>query len=149
MLIKFICILVLLETLAYANKPELFLLKTYKVGQNISGMLMSEKLDGVRAFWDGRQLISRSGKIFHPPRWFTHNFPPFELDGELWTKRSDFESVVSIVNKKKPHEGWKNIRYKIFEVPHAKDGLLKRLEVIQKYLIDYPKTYIDVIRQTV
>ena len=31
---------------------------------------MSEKLDGVRAFWDGKELISRTGDVFHAPAWF-------------------------------------------------------------------------------
>ncbi len=64
--------------------PNLLLLKHYEPGQNINGWLMSEKLDGVRAYWNGRQLLSRSGKSFAVPNWFIKNFPPFELDGELW-----------------------------------------------------------------
>ena len=52
---------------------------------------MSEKLDGIRAYWDGTHLISRGGKIIHAPEWFTKNYPLFEIDGELWTKREDFD----------------------------------------------------------
>jgi len=47
---------------------------------------MSEKLDGIRAYWNGTHLISRDGKIIYAPKWFTKNYPPFEIDGELWTK---------------------------------------------------------------
>ena len=52
---------------------------------------MSEKLYGIRAYWDGTHLISRGGKIIHVPKWFTKNYPLFEIDGELWTKREDFD----------------------------------------------------------
>ena len=36
---------------------------------------MSEKLDGVRAYWDGRQLVSRQGYAFTTPKGFTAQFP--------------------------------------------------------------------------
>ena len=52
---------------------------------------MSEKLDGIRAYWDGVRLVSRGGKVIYAP--------PFALDGELWTKRSDFENISSIVRQ--------------------------------------------------
>jgi DNA ligase-1 len=40
------------------------LLKVYK-DQNISGWVVSEKLDGIRGYWDGKKLISRGSKIIH------------------------------------------------------------------------------------
>ncbi len=110
---------------------------------------MSEKLDGVRGYWNGKELVSRSGKAFAVPDWFTKNFPPFEIDGELWTKRGDFEHISSIVNKKKPHDGWKEIRYNIFEVPHQKGGLLVRLSVLEKWLAKHHSKFIKIIPQKV
>ena len=41
-------------------KFELLKLSEYK-GQNVGGWLASENLDGVRAYWDGRNLRSRNG----------------------------------------------------------------------------------------
>jgi len=113
-------------------KPELLLLETYK-DQNISGWLMSEKLDGIRAYWDGEKLISRGGKVFAAPKWFTKDFPSFKLDGELWSKRGDFETIQSIVMQKEPHEGWKKLTYNIFEVPEAKGTLNERLSLVKPY----------------
>jgi len=56
-----------------------------------SGYYMSEKLDGVRCYWNGKQLCSRNGKAFYPPKYFIEALPKdFELDGELWTTRDDF-----------------------------------------------------------
>jgi len=116
-----------------AEKPDLLLLKTYK-DQNITGWVMSEKLDGIRAYWDGKYLISRGGKIIHAPKWFTKSYPPFEIDGELWTKRGDFEHISSIVRDKIPTQEWEEIRHYIFEVPNSKGGLLERLQRLKPYV---------------
>ncbi len=117
----------LLPFLLLAEKPKLLLLKTYK-DQNISGWVMSEKLDGIRAYWDGRKLISRGGKVMHAPKYFTKDFPPFAIDGELWTKRSDFSHISSIVRDKVPSDEWRQVTYNIFEVPNATGGLFERLK---------------------
>jgi DNA ligase-1 len=124
--------LLFLPLFLFAQKPQLLLLKTYK-DQNVSGWVMSEKLDGVRAYWDGKNLISRGGKIIHAPKWFTKNHPPFPIDGELWSKRGDFENISSIVRDKEPSEEWRQIKHYIFEVPNAKGGLFERLEKVRAY----------------
>ena len=116
----------------FAQKPKLLLLKVYK-DQNISGWVMSEKLDGIRAYWNGKNLISRGGKIIHAPKWFTKDYPPFEIDGELWSKRGDFENISSIVRDKTPSQKWHEIKHYIFEVPHAKGGLFERLAKVKPY----------------
>ena len=65
-----------------------------------AGWYMSEKLDGVRCYWDGKNLYSRAGNKFYPPPYFIKDFPKdFELDGELWTGRDDFQKCVSIVKR--------------------------------------------------
>lgn len=94
---------------------------------------MSEKLDGIRAYWDGKNLISRGGKIIHTPKWFIKDYPPFEIDGELWTKRGDFENISSIVRDKRPGKGWEKIKHYIFEVPHTNGGLFERLKKLEPY----------------
>ena len=94
---NFLTVLIL-PVYLFASKPDLLLLKVYK-DQNITGWVMSEKLDGIRAYWDGKNLISRGGNIIYAPKWFTKDYPSFELDGELWTKRKDFENISSIVRQ--------------------------------------------------
>jgi DNA ligase-1 len=131
----------------YASKPELLLLKTYDENAQVDGWLMSEKLDGIRAYWDGKKLLSRNGKEFAVPSWFMQNFPPFAIDGELWSKRGDFEHISSITSKKEPHDGWRELTYNIFEVPHQSGGLLHRLEVLREYLTKNPTPYINIIQQ--
>ncbi len=132
---------------AYAQKPDVFLLKTYDGTQDVVGWVMSEKLDGMRGIWDGEQLLSRNGNVLHAPEWFTRDFPPFEMDGELWTGRADFENIVSIVRRQNPDERWARVRYRIFEVPHQAGGLLERLAVLADYLEQHPNDYLQIIPQ--
>ncbi len=128
--------LLALFALLYADKPNLLLLEKYSDDINVTKWYMSEKLDGIRAFWDGEKFISRSGNIINHPKFFIKDFPKHKLDGELWTKRNDFSNIVSIVNKDKPHDGWKEITYNVFEVPESKGTLLNRLKNVKetKYL---------------
>ncbi len=128
--------------LLFASKPQLLLLKTYK-DQNISGWVMSEKLDGIRAYWNGKNLISRGGKIINAPQYFTKDYPPFEIDGELWSKRKDFENISSIVRNKIPSKRWSEIKHYIFEVPNAKGTLFQRLKKVKPY----ENSYIKILKQ--
>jgi len=132
----------------YGEAPKLFSLKVYRDDLNVTGWVMSEKLDGVRAYWDGKQLISRSGRIFNPPRSFTQGFPSFALDGEIWSRRGEFEHIVSIVNTKDSKEGWNELTYNIFEVPHQKGGLLQRLNVLEAYLETHLAEKLHILKQT-
>ncbi len=130
-----------------SDKAALLLLEPRHSEQGGNGWLMSEKLDGVRAYWDGKQLMSRNGKAFAAPDWFVRDFPPFELDGELWLGRNAFAETVSITNKKSPHTAWKNLHYQVFEVPNQPGGLLQRLAVLQRYLSASSSSVIQIIQQ--
>ncbi len=71
---------------------ELMLAKSYEPEKvDPKGWLMSEKLDGVRCYWNGDEMYSRNGLLFYPPDFFKNSLPKnLALDGELWTKRDDF-----------------------------------------------------------
>ena len=82
------------------------------------GWLVSEKYDGVRAWWDGRDLRFRSGLPIAAPAWFTAQLPALPLDGELWLGRRRFEAVSAAVRRQAPLEAeWRQIRYMLFEAP--------------------------------
>lgn len=144
--IKFSLICWLLLQTAFA-KPDLFLLKTYDDNKSVVGWVMSEKLDGVRGFWDGEKLITRSGNLIHAPSWFIKNYPPYAIDGELWTKRGDFENISSIVRTRNADQRWRQITHQIFEVPNQSGGLLDRLAILKTYLVANPNTPIRIIPQ--
>ena len=120
-------------------KFELLKLSEYK-GQNVGGWLASEKLDGVRAYWDGRNLLSRNGKILAAPEGWSAHFPPFALDGELYTAQGEFEKIQSIVMDKMPSAtAWSEIKFYVFDVPEAGGGLLERLSELEKFIAKNPQ----------
>ena len=100
-----------------------------------TGWLISEKLDGVRCYWDGTAMYTRNGNPFYPPDWFMEGLPKdLNLDGELWTGRADFQKIVSIVRRQDQNEEWKNIKYMIFDAPQAKGTFKQRIERIKNVL---------------
>lgn len=124
---------------AKKDKFELLKLSEYK-GQNVSGWLASEKLDGVRAYWDGRNLLSRNGKILAAPVGWSAHFPPFALDGELYTVRGEFEKIQSTVMDKTPSvAAWSEIKFYVFDVPEASGGLLDRLGELENFILKNPQ----------
>lgn len=142
----FALLCLLLPCIVQAAKPDLLLAQEYQ-GQNIQGWAMSEKLDGVRAYWNGKQLISRQGNVFTPPAGFTHNFPPFALDGELYIGRGQFEAVSAAVRS--AGHSWQGIKLHVFDVPSAQGTLYQRLDKAKQHLAKYPQARFVVIPQIV
>lgn len=92
-----------------------------------TGFLVSEKLDGVRAFWDGRRLRFRSGLPVFAPASFLARLPAQALDGELWLGRGRFEVLSGAVRRHQPDEAqWRQIRYMVFELPGASGSFAQR-----------------------
>jgi DNA ligase 1 len=118
---------------------------TWKPGMDIRGWWMSEKLDGVRGYWTGRQLISRSGKAFAVPDWFTQNFPTMPLDGELWSERQHFSDIVGKVRRQTPSAVWKTIHYMIFDAPEVEGGFEHRLDVARQWFQQHPNPYVAIV----
>lgn len=135
----------LLTTITWAKSPELMLLGTYQ-HQDIKGWVMSEKLDGVRGYWTGAELISRQGQRLSPPAYFSANFPPFAIDGELWSDRNQFEKISSITKSFKGDD-WESLKLHVFDVPDAEGNLYERLQKLEDYLKAHPSQYISIIKQ--
>ena len=112
---------------------------------DFSDWLMSEKLDGVRGYWDGRRLLSKSGKPFDPPAAFTRNFPDFPVEGELWGGRSTFEKTIGIVKQQGPHDGWLELQFAIFDAPKAPGGFETRLNQAAQWFDEHPSQYAFII----
>jgi len=115
--------------------PELLLAVKWDIeqGADPSGWWISEKLDGVRTFFDGKQMISRLGNPFTPPQWLLEKLPSdITLDGELFGGRGQFQSTVSIVKTmNSPH--WQGITFQIFDVPSLGDKPFEeRIEFLKK-----------------
>lgn len=136
---------------------------------NPRGWYMSEKLDGMRCYYDGgisRGLLaseipwantakdgryksplkssglwSRYGKPIQAPDWFLDQLPNFPLDGELWGGRGNFQSTMSTVKQLEPDHRWKNIAYLVFDAPSYR-------EVFSNGTINntnFKKSFVDVL----
>lgn len=99
------------------KEPKLLLAHRWEDDLDPSGWWMSEKVDGVRALWDGGQFISRLGNPYLAPEWFTEQFPRTALDGELFCGRGKFQRTVSIVRRFDRSDDWKDVRYIVFDAP--------------------------------
>jgi len=131
------------------STPDLLLAKTYDNDTDVSRYWISEKYDGVRAYWDGKQLISRRGNVYHAPFWFIKDFPKIALDGELWIARNQFEALVSTVRKDQPIDNeWRKVQYMVFELPNAEGSFSQRLQQLNKLLNEKSSPFIKLIDQS-
>ena len=131
-----------------ATAPQIQLATIYHQDINIQEYWISEKLDGVRAYWNGKNLISRQGNIFNAPLWFTNGFPDTPLDGELWIKRNQFEKVSGIVRKQQAdREEWKKISFMIFDLPGSLVDFSERIKLMEKIVENSASPYLKMIKQ--
>lgn len=107
-----------LSYLSIDNNPQgLLLAERWETTNDPTGYWISEKLDGLRAFWNGRALLSRKGNAFAAPDWFTDVLPTdISLDGELYAGRGKFKDVVSTVRATNSQLWTDNISYHIFDI---------------------------------
>lgn len=144
----------------YKDGKMIQLSKKLKIDPPI-GWYASEKYDGLRGIWTGKELVSRptktngvlKGKCFnYVPQWFTDILPKnVSLDGELWLGRGLFQKISGLGNykigKKITQEYldslWKDVKFMIFDVPHIDKPFVERLDVlktiIQDINIKYPQ----------
>ncbi|CAD7956609.1 unnamed protein product [Amoebophrya sp. A120] len=105
---------------------------------DVTNYWASEKLDGVRAYWDNEQqkFFSRAGNVFHAPKFFTDALPKsHKLDGELFLGRKKFQECVSTVRKHVPldHE-WRRMKYMVFDVVDESLRFEERMALAKKLL---------------
>jgi len=114
---------------AAARVPALLLAVDAPQDIDPAGHLVSEKYDGVRAFWDGQRLLTRGGNLIAAPAWFLRRLPPVPLDGELWAGRGRFEALSGAVRRHQPRDAeWLHITYMAFEMPGAGGPFSERAE---------------------
>jgi DNA ligase 1 len=130
----FVGSLLLLVTEAIASGPApLLLANSFHDDVPLAEYWVSEKYDGVRAFWNGRELLSRAGNPIQAPAWFLANLPTVPLDGELWIDRGRFEDVVATVRDAEPVDAaWRRIRFMVFDLPQHEGTFDQRLIELQR-----------------
>ncbi|HSI46040.1 MAG TPA: DNA ligase [Methylophilus sp.] len=133
---------------AFAKAPDILLAHIYQQGLDVREYLVSEKLDGIRAVWDGKQLVSRQGHPIHAPAWFTKLFPQQPLDGELWIARGQFELLSATVRQSVPEEkAWQKVTYYIFELPNGEGPFADRARQLEQLARKANSPYLKAIKQ--
>lgn len=104
--------------------------------QDPTGWWMSEKIDGVRAVWDGQKFRSRNMNDFYAPKAFTAMLPRMPLDGELTVGRGGFQDTVSIV-RSHADKGWRRVKYLVFDLyGNARDPFETRQRLLAAIVRD-------------
>ena len=145
----FIGSLLLLGTEAIASGPApLLLANSFHDDVSLAEYWVSEKYDGVRAFWNGRELLSRAGNPIQAPDWFRANLPAVPLDGELWIDRGRFEDVVATVRDAEPVDtAWRHIRFMVFDLPQHEGTFDQRLSELQRVVESRSPEWLRVVQQ--
>ena len=85
---------------------------------DVPAYFVSEKLDGVRARWDGHALWTRGGHRIATPAEFVQGWPDVPMDGELWIARGRFDVVSGIVRSaRRDPAAWAPVRFMVFDLP--------------------------------
>lgn len=111
--------------------------------------MVSEKLDGVRAIWDGVALRFRSGRPIVAPTWFLAGLPAQALDGELWLERKRFDRLSGTVRKVQPVDAeWRALRYMVFDAPAPDAPFEARVRQLQSVVQRANQPWLVAMEQT-
>ncbi|WP_053084526.1 DNA ligase [Catenovulum maritimum] len=135
-------------TQSLAAPRDLMLAKNYHQDIKLNDYWISEKYDGIRAYWDGQFLWTRSGNQIPAPKYFTQNFPTQALDGELWAGRGNFQLVNSITRSTKDIENWRQLTFMVFDLPNHEGSFDQRLSQLKQLLPSQKGNgYIQLVKQ--
>lgn len=143
-----VLISLLFSPVAAAEPPDLTLANVYQKGMPLDGYWVSEKLDGVRAYWTGERFLSRGGHEYRAPGWFTKGFPAHPLDGELWMGRGRFAELSGAVRQVVPDDDdWRRIRFMVFDLPDPEATFDQRLSRLSVLIERVGSPYLELVDQ--
>ncbi|WP_443088740.1 DNA ligase [Vibrio sp. SCSIO 43137] len=129
-------------------EQSLILAEEYSEDQHLKGYWYSEKLDGIRALWTGKELLTRKGNKIVAPDWFYKALPGIPLEGELWAGRGNFYKVQQTVLTSQPSDvAWKDIRFMLFDIPGSKKTYRQRYQRLLDLEVVAKANFVKVIRQ--
>ena len=130
------------------EEPAILLANVYRNQVDVTQYLVSEKLDGVRAVWDGRSLRFRSGKPIHAPAWFVDALPAQPLDGELWAGRGRFAHAQSTTRQQQPDDAaWRQMRLMVFDLPAHGGVFDERLGALKTLVASIQHDWVQAVPQ--
>ncbi|MDR9828917.1 DNA ligase [Vibrio sp. FNV 38] len=116
------------------HKIGVMLAKNYHSSVDVSQYWVSEKLDGIRAYWDGHQLLTRNGHEIHAPKWFIDPLPSFSVEGELWAGRENFHLVhTTVLDHKANDAAWRNVGFHLFDIPYIDGDFYQRYKQLKQW----------------
>lgn len=144
----FSLLIIAVPTRADTPPPALELVDVYQGLADLSHYWVSEKFDGVRGYWDGHQLLTRSGNEIAVPAWFTRHWPATPMDGELWAGYGRFTVISSLVRSADDTDPrWRQIRYQVFDLPAHPGDFDARVPAIKKVVAAIDDPWVLVVRQ--
>lgn len=149
-LVLILCIALLATSaFAHSNKPKLMLASTaslHSLADKPNAYLVSEKLDGMRAYWTGAKFMSRNGKLIAAPKWFTDALPPQPIEGELWLDRGQFEKLISITSKQTPVDSeWRQVKFMLFDLPASNESFESRFSKLKRLVEEANTPFLQLI----
>lgn len=143
----------LITSFSFADKPVLQLATVYSPGLDVTHYWVSEKLDGVRGYWDGQQLLTRQGYRIDAPDWFIAPLPKQSLDGELWIGRGQFDTVSGLIrsgagggNKGRDNR-WRQVKFMLFDLPQAPGAFSQRLRRLRGIVDEVDRDWVQMVPQ--
>lgn len=122
-----------------ADAPALLLASEYSQDIPLQGYWVCEKYDGIRAFWNGQQLISRNGLMISLPTTLRQQLPSIPIEGELWLGRGQFGALQSLIQQQDPAaEQWQALQFMVFDLPDAAGSYRQRYQRLQQLVEGRP-----------
>jgi len=129
--------------------PALWLANPYQGHEKLTDYWVSEKFDGIRGYWDGHQLLSRSGKALNPPTWFVQGWPAHAFEGELWAGPGQFEQAASVIQQKQASDNaWRAMRFMVFDVFTPSITFTERVGRYQGLVKHIDKPWVQAVTQS-
>jgi len=104
--------------------------------------MCSEKLDGVRGFWNGQVMVTRNGFIIDIPKRIRDSLSTLHVDGEFWGEKHLLGDIVNAIQSKAGSGNWKDINFYVFDV-HNKDIFIDRYNKVKEYPFFCKQSYIN------
>ena len=119
--------------MAVDDASPIMLANVYHSGIALDDYWVSEKYDGVRAYWDGEKLLTRSGATIHAPAWFTARWPKTPMDGELWVGRGKFDVASATIRQQPANDAaWRRVHYMVFDLPAHPGAFTERIPALKQ-----------------
>lgn len=137
-----------IPAVAADSVPPLSLANNYHRQIDLNRYWVSEKYDGARVWWNGQQLISRGGNVYHAPGWFIDKLPRQTLDGELWMGRGNFQLLMQTIRDHRPDDtAWRQVRFMVFDAPDVAGDFDRRQLKLAELIGSLKLSWVELVPQ--